>query len=207
MQTRVLNKRPTWNLTTEQIISSNYYPVDSAIVITDDEQKLQFVVTNDRSQGGSVFEDSRVELMQNRRLFFDDDRGVVEPLSENGTYGNGIPIQATYTMHFVNMTSSYSKQRLQQLLTDDPLQYHFAFNYTLFNNTSQASQHQQKEADVLAGVVQHSQSLAGMPIPTKIISYPIDRNILLVRVENIADLFDFPVGATLEDTVVYVDLN
>jgi hypothetical protein len=46
-----------------------------------------------------------------------------------------------------------------------------------------------------------------MPIPTKIISYPIDRNMLLVRVENIADLFDFPVGATLEDTVVYVDLN
>jgi hypothetical protein len=109
MQQRVLNKRPTWNLTTNQNISANYYPINSAIVINDVVQNLSFVVTNDRSQGGSVFEDSRIEFMHNRRLFDDDDRGVVEPLSENGTYGNGIPIQATYTMHFVNKSTTYSK--------------------------------------------------------------------------------------------------
>ncbi len=92
MQERILNKRPTWNLTTDQSISSNYYPINSAIVINDESINMQFVVTNDRSQGGAVFDDSRVELMHNRRLFKDDARGVGEPLSENGTYGNGIPI-------------------------------------------------------------------------------------------------------------------
>lgn len=44
-----------------------------------------------------MFENSRVELMHNRRLFLDDERGVDEALSENGTYGNGITIQAMYT--------------------------------------------------------------------------------------------------------------
>jgi lipase chaperone LimK len=39
------------------------------------------------------------------------------------------------------------------------------------------------------------------------ISYPMDRNLLLLRVENIADLFDYPANATLDDTVAYVDLN
>jgi lysosomal alpha-mannosidase len=39
-------------------------------------------VLNDRSQGGSVVQEGRIELMQNRRLFFDDDRGVDEALNE-----------------------------------------------------------------------------------------------------------------------------
>jgi hypothetical protein len=163
-------------------------------------QNLSFVVTNDRSQGGSVFEDSRIEFMHNRRLFDDDNRGVVEPLSENGTYGNGIPIQATYTMHFVNKTTTYSKQRLQQLVIDDPLQYNFAFNYTIYTGVGE-----DLNQDILRGVVQQTND--AIPAPVKIISYPMDRNLLLVRVENIADLFDYPAGSTLDDTVTYFDLN
>lgn len=34
----------------------------------------------------------RVELMINRRLFKDDNRGVVEPLNENNAYGNPVTI-------------------------------------------------------------------------------------------------------------------
>jgi len=39
MQRRVLNYRPTWNLTTEDSlnITANYYPVQSAIAIIDTE--------------------------------------------------------------------------------------------------------------------------------------------------------------------------
>jgi hypothetical protein len=40
MQKRVLNKRPTWNLTTDEPISANYYPINSAIAIKDNVQKL-----------------------------------------------------------------------------------------------------------------------------------------------------------------------
>ena len=39
-------------------------------------------ILNDRAQGGSVVEKSRIEFMQNRRLFKDDGRGVDEPLNE-----------------------------------------------------------------------------------------------------------------------------
>jgi len=40
------------------------------------------VVMNDRSQGGSVIKDGRIELMINRRLTRDDARGNGEPLNE-----------------------------------------------------------------------------------------------------------------------------
>ena len=35
MQERILNYRPTWNLETEEYVSANYYPVNSAIAIID----------------------------------------------------------------------------------------------------------------------------------------------------------------------------
>jgi len=55
-------------------------------------------VMNDRSQGGSVIDTGRIELMINRRLYYDDDRGVEEALNETDAYGNGITVPATY--HF-----------------------------------------------------------------------------------------------------------
>lgn len=51
---------------------------------------------NDRSQGGSVIKNGRIELMQNRRLNVDDSRGMGEPLNETDANGNGISVPATY---------------------------------------------------------------------------------------------------------------
>jgi hypothetical protein len=201
MQKRILNFRPTWNLTTNEPVSSNYYPINQAIVIQDEEQNLAFVVTNDRAQGGSVIENGRIEFMHNRRLFEDDSRGVGEPLSENGTYGNGISVQATYTVHFVNKTQTYSKQRYQQLSIDDPLQLNFAFNYTI---TPMSTEEAPMTLALPEGIVRQRN---GIPAPIKVTSYPMDRNVLMVRIENIGDLFDYPKGATLQDTVAYVDLT
>jgi hypothetical protein len=84
MQRRQLNYRPTWNLTTSNSlnITANYYPVNSAIAIVDETTKMSLVVMNDRSQGGSVIKDGRIELMQNRRLNVDDHRGMGEALNE-----------------------------------------------------------------------------------------------------------------------------
>jgi len=52
MQTRKLNHRPTWNLTTAAgglNITANYYPVQTAIAIVDKNTDMQMVVMNDRS--------------------------------------------------------------------------------------------------------------------------------------------------------------
>jgi hypothetical protein len=161
MQTRVLNKRPTFNLSTNETVSANYYPINSAIVVRDTAQNLSLVVTNDRSQGGSVLQNG-IEFMQNRRLFKDDSRGVGEPLSENGTYGDGISVQATYTVHFVNSSATYSKQRFQQLVIDDTLQYSFAFNYTV-DTVAVLEEQAAISESVLTTSVE-----AGQPAPVKV---------------------------------------
>jgi hypothetical protein len=105
MQTRKLNHRPTWNLTTAAgglNITANYYPVQTAIAIVDKNTDMQMVVMNDRSQGGSVIQDGRIELMQNRRHNKDDDRGVNETLNETYSNGNGISVSATYYVQLFN---------------------------------------------------------------------------------------------------------
>jgi len=63
MQERRLNYRPTWelNLTQNQNITANYYPIGSAMAIRDDTWQL--TVMNNRAQGGSVIKNGRIELM------------------------------------------------------------------------------------------------------------------------------------------------
>lgn len=58
---RVLNYRPTYNLTLEEPIAGNYFPVNTRISIKD-STKLVSVVT-DRSHGASSLEDGEIELM------------------------------------------------------------------------------------------------------------------------------------------------
>jgi len=61
-------------------------------------------VMNDRSQGGAVIDTGRIELMQNRRLFYDDNRGVSDPLNETDKFGNRITVPATYYLHIFDRT-------------------------------------------------------------------------------------------------------
>ena len=56
MQKRILNYRPSFNFSSFEQVSGNYYPVNSAIAIVDETKQLQMTVLNDRSQGGSVIE-------------------------------------------------------------------------------------------------------------------------------------------------------
>jgi lysosomal alpha-mannosidase len=91
MQKRVLNFRPTvpdFNQT--DYVAGNYYPVNSAISISDNNWSGHMTVHNDRPQGGSSLYNGEIELMQNRRLFFDDWKGVNEPLNETNQFGRGI---------------------------------------------------------------------------------------------------------------------
>ena len=40
MQKRVLNKRPDFEITTNEPVSSNYYPINSGIAIVDEKYTL-----------------------------------------------------------------------------------------------------------------------------------------------------------------------
>ena len=67
--------------------------------------------------------------MHHRRLVQDDNKGVVEILNESDQYGFGIKTSAKYYVHIYDTKKGHSKQRQQQIRTENPLQYFFAFTY------------------------------------------------------------------------------
>src|SRR5207248_239646 len=70
MLKRVLNYRPTWNLSIAEKVAGNYYPVNTRIMIQDESRQLSLF--NDRSQGGSSLAPGRMEVMLHRRILHDD---------------------------------------------------------------------------------------------------------------------------------------
>ncbi|XP_069803883.1 lysosomal alpha-mannosidase [Dendropsophus ebraccatus] len=88
--------RETWPLKQTEPVAGNYYPVISRIYIKD--KNIQFTVLTDRSQGGSSITDGSLELMVNRRLLYDDFRGVGEPLLEPGPYLEGIILRGKHLL-------------------------------------------------------------------------------------------------------------
>ena len=135
MQERHLNYRPTWNYSGDQNISANYYPVNSGIAmrsITPENSTRQVTVINERSTGGSADLSFKggIELIHNRRLLKDDNRGVGEPLNETDALGFGMRVNSRYWLQIIDYNTTRSGQRQQQLLVDLPLQYFFAFNYS-----------------------------------------------------------------------------
>lgn len=77
---RIRNHRPQWNLTLEEPIPGNYYPVVSEIYIENDD--LRMIVNVDRARGAASLRDGWFEIMQHRRLKHDDAFGVGEALNE-----------------------------------------------------------------------------------------------------------------------------
>lgn len=88
MQKRILNYRPTWNLSSYNYndslenVTANYYPINSAIQLKDVNSDRVFTVMNDRPQAGSALREGAVQLMQNRRIPADDSRGMGEWVDE-----------------------------------------------------------------------------------------------------------------------------
>jgi len=66
-------------------------------------------VMNSRSQGGSVLDTGRIEIMQNRRMYYDDGRGMGEALDETDAMGNGIIVPAKYYLQLFDFTQEASQ--------------------------------------------------------------------------------------------------
>jgi len=114
--------RPTWNLTEYQPVSGNYYPINAAMYIEDDDTALSVAV--DRSQGGGSIIDGSVELMVHRRTLVDDSRGVNEPINETDAgmthyppygdakrIGNGLLITAKHRLSLSSGRSGAARSR------------------------------------------------------------------------------------------------
>ncbi|XP_074713591.1 lysosomal alpha-mannosidase [Strix uralensis] len=103
------NYRPTWNLNQSEPVAGNYYPVNTRIFIKD--KKFQLTVLTDRSQGGSSVFDGSLELMVHRRLLYDDNRGVGEPLVELGADKQGLVVRGRHLVLLDTVESAAERHR------------------------------------------------------------------------------------------------
>lgn len=172
-------------------ISSSYYPVDSAIAMRDQNgSNIQVTIMNDRAQGGSadVSGKANIELMQNRRTTEDDNKGVVEPLNETDSEGFGLRVSAMYYMQIFDFVAANSKQREQQILIDQPLQYYYSFDFnqtTIY--TSANASHYKSFVNGFSNFGNSSQDLTSQ-LTYQV--FPLKKNKIMVRFENLADRFD-----------------
>lgn len=137
-----------------------------------------FTVMNDRSQAGSALNAGQIEFMQHRRIPADDGRGMGEWVDETDENGDGIKVPATYYLQIFDEATSKTQQRAVMHKTLDPAQYFFTFD---LEKTKEAKE-----------TVDLSQALkdAGIADSVKMFTTPLGKNEILIRIENIADLYD-----------------
>ena len=97
---RVRDHRASWNLSVEEPVSGNYYPVSAFTFLTDAVTGATLSVLPDRAQGGASIRDGSLELMIHRRLAADDALGVGEILTEPGLAAGdaGLRIRTTHVL-------------------------------------------------------------------------------------------------------------
>ena len=163
-------------------ISGNYYPVTSAIAMRDKSgnSSLQVTIMNDRPQGGSadLTEKATIELMQNRRTLYDDLLGLGEPLNETEANGHGIKVNAKYQMHIFDTSKGESMQRRAQADQMQSLQFFFAQSFEMPKKGG--------KGQALAA----ADSEVSLPESFIIRLFPLAKNHIEVRLENLDDKFD-----------------
>lgn len=199
MQKRVLNHRDTWDLQLApwMNITANYFPVASAIAAKDLNRKIQMTVMNDRTEGGSVIKNGRIELMQNRRMNGEDGKGVGEALNETDSAGNGISVPATYYVQLFNFMKRESLQRTMQQRQDQPAQYFFSFNTTQSDSAAPSALVTDGIEEILAS--------SNMTHQMKLELFTLGKNKIMMRVENLADVLDDLENSTIRFQTVNVE--
>ncbi|CAH0757816.1 unnamed protein product [Diatraea saccharalis] len=89
---RKLNERPQWNLTLEEPVAGNYYPVVGVAIVENAAKDGSLRIVPDRPEGGASLQEGQIEIMLHRRLLHDDAFGVGEALNETV---NGVGLVVT----------------------------------------------------------------------------------------------------------------
>jgi len=170
-------------------MSRNFYPVDSAIAMRDfqDNSSIQVTILNDRPQGGSadLSSPSTIELMQHRRVLMTDEYGASTGVNETDRDGKGVRVRAKYFMQIFDTKKGRSLQREQQLNIQQPPLYFFAFDYKRTPKPKVSNKKDQQLSTTFA-----KELGAGLHANSTYRLFPLGRNEVLVRFENLADAFD-----------------
>lgn len=116
----------------------------------------------------------------------DDKRGLGQALNETDANGNGIPVKAQYYLEVFNLKNRESKQRQVQAYVNNPLQYFYNFD---LQQNSQAD-----EKSPISNLDAFTQDLikSGVKDNINLVLVPIAKNVISLRLENIADFYDDP---------------
>ncbi|CAD8082066.1 unnamed protein product [Paramecium primaurelia] len=127
LQRRQVNHRDSWQMTVLEPVSGNYFPVNGAIMIKNENENQACAVLNDRAQGGTSLNNGVIELMLQRRLNNDDNKGVNERLDEQEEVDKkkvGMRQMMSHTIVFYNPKSDSNILRQLQYQQDlKPLIY------------------------------------------------------------------------------------
>ena len=129
MVKRVYNLKPEYEPSLNgNMITANYYPVNSAIYVQDFDQEERMTILNDRSQGATCKEKGEIEIMLHRRILVDDSKGVGEIHDDEG-------LIIFLPEHNFMLENAYSSGKGQAKL---PVQVRTT-HWLLFSNTSRNS--------------------------------------------------------------------
>ncbi|CAH2083597.1 unnamed protein product [Euphydryas editha] len=182
MLKRKLNERPQWNLTLEEPIAGNYYPVTNKISIEDDNTRIS--ILTDRSQGGSSLEEGDIELMLHRRLLHDDAFGVGEALNEVAE-GVGLVMRGTHKLLNIN------PKNYQDVLTERKLVLQTHLKPIVF-----VSDAENVDYETWLNLNNCFKGMKELPNGLHLLTLePWNENTLLIRFENYMDKSD---SSTLE---------
>ena len=114
-----------------------------------------------------------------------DEYGASSGINETDKDGFGIRVSARYYMHIHDTSKGPSLQREQQLNIQQPLNYFFTFNYQRTIKQQVTNKKTDKK------LFQFSKELGkGMADTSSYRLFPLGKNEILVRFENLADAFD-----------------
>lgn len=151
---------------------------------------VQVTVMNERSQAGSAtLTKGTIELMHNRRLLFDDDRGAGEPLNETDGKGYGMKVNSRYWLNIFDLQHGESSQRELQNAIDKPLSLFFTGleNGPIEDNKEIFATESSSKSDLRDS---YSNKMDWDKFGRTVL-FPLGRNKILARLENSADSFDF----------------
>lgn len=130
---------------------------------------------NDRAQGGSALENGSIQLMQHRRVYADDFKGMNEYLNERDQYGRGIRVPATYYVELIDTNKTASARHLIHHKTDDPAQIFFAFDLV------------ETHSKVMKSGFSDAIHAAGVDGSITYAVFPDAKNMIQIRFENLND--------------------
>jgi len=124
MMERRQNTRFTWDFRPKEFISSNLYPVNSAISIRETKTKSDkpshlvnskddeiLTVYNDRSQAGTSLKKGEIQLLLNQYANQDDRKGLAVGIFEDESNNENFSVK-----HYVAVSNNYNKDFLDKLL-------------------------------------------------------------------------------------------